>query len=259
MSIAVQKLSFSYGAHRVLSDVTFTASEGALLAVLGPNGVGKSTMFRCMLGLMNDYTGTVAVNGTAIRTLSARQMARRIAYIPQSYYPTFHYSVLDMVLMGTAHQLSPFALPGSEQTDIARQALAQVGVEHLAARSFHRLSGGEQQLTMIARALAQQAGILVMDEPTSNLDFGNQLRVLSCIQRLAADGYTVLLSSHNPQHALTYADRILALIDGKGAADGSPRDVLTEALLMQLYGVQTSIVDTADGRVIVPRTGGGQG
>ena len=112
MSIAVHNLSFSYGAQRVLSDVSFTAADGALLAVLGPNGVGKSTMFRCMLGLMNDYTGTIAVNDTDIRTLSARQMARRIAYIPQSYYPTFHYSVLDMVLMGTAHQLSPFALPG---------------------------------------------------------------------------------------------------------------------------------------------------
>ncbi len=259
MSIAVHNLSFSYGAQRVLSDVSFTAADGALLAVLGPNGVGKSTMFRCMLGLMNDYTGTIAVNDTDIRTLSARQMARRIAYIPQSYYPTFHYSVLDMVLMGTAHQLSPFALPGDEQAAVAEQALAQVGMQHLSARSFQRLSGGEQQLTMIARALAQQAKILVMDEPTSNLDFGNQLRVLSCIKGLAADGYTVLLSSHNPQHALTYADRILALIDGSVAADGPPQDVLTETLLQRLYGVQAAIVDTADGRVIVPHIGGGQG
>jgi len=154
--------------------------------------------------------------------------------------------------MGTARQLSPFAQPGRSQVERAMQALERVGVADLAQRDFSRLSGGEQQLVLVARAIAQQAQILVMDEPTSALDYGNQLRVLTLVRELAAEGYGVLLSTHNPQHALTFASNILALSDGRVAAFGRPQDVLTPELIRKLYDVDVSFVASPAGPVLVP-------
>jgi len=252
VSLEVSGLSFSYGSHPVLRDVSFDLSRGEFLSVLGPNGVGKSTLFRCILGLLGDYTGSITLGGEDLRAISRREMARRIAYIPQIHAPSFGYSVLSTVLMGTARQVSVFSQPGEKQIAQAMGALSRVGAEHLAQRDFSRLSGGEQQLVLVARALAQQAEILVMDEPTSALDYGNQLRVLQLVRELAEEGYAVLLSTHNPQHALTFATRILALADGRVAALGKAQDVLTKELVASLYGVDAEFADTGNGRVLVP-------
>ncbi len=258
MSLCVQNLSFSYQESRpVLQDVSFSVEHGEFLSVLGPNGVGKSTLFRCILGFMTDYSGTVSVDGEHVSALSRRELARRIAYIPQNHRPTFGYSVFDVALMGTTRQLSPFSSPGQEQKQQARAALQRLGIEHLSDRNFAHLSGGEQQLVLIARALAQQAKILVMDEPTSALDYGNQLRVLSQVRELSHDGYTVLLSTHNPQNALSFADRILALSGGTVAAWGPSVQVLTPALMQTLYRVNVDFAETDAGRVIFPRMQGG--
>ena len=170
MKLQVEGLSFAYGAHEVLRDVTFSALDGQLLSVLGPNGVGKSTLFRCVLGLLEGYGGTISIDGTDTRPLSAREIAHRIAYIPQTHYPAFNYSVFDMVLMGTTHSMGAFAAPGAKQRRAAETALRRMEILHLAERSYMRLSGGEQQMVLIARALAQEAKILLMDEPTSALD-----------------------------------------------------------------------------------------
>ena len=252
MSLCVQNLGFSYGGAPVLSDVSFTLERGEFLSVLGPNGVGKSTLFRCILGLLHGYSGMISSDGEDLRALSRRETAKRIAYIPQINRPAFGYSVLDTVLMGTTRQLSAFAQPGAAQVRLAREALSRVGAAHLEARDFTHISGGEQQLVLIARAIAQQADMLVMDEPTSALDFGNQLRVLRLVRELAAEGYGVLLSTHNPQHALTFATRILALSGGRVAALGEPQDVLTGELIERLYGVRAALADTPGGCVIVP-------
>lgn len=189
--------------------------------------------------------------------MSLRQRAQQVAYIPQIHPPTFGYSVLDTVLMGAARQLGAFQQPGAAQFMAAEQALAQVGVAHLRERDFSRLSGGEQQLVLIARALAQRAEVLIMDEPTSALDYGNQLRILQLVRRLAAEGYTVILSTHNPQHALSFAHRLLALHDGAVAAWGRPADVLTPMLMETLYGVRANILVTDGGPVLVPLSEGG--
>ena len=254
MILSVENLSFSYTRRPVLQDVSFAAKKGELLSILGPNGVGKSTLFRCILGSLEGYSGRICVDGRDIRTLPHRERARRMAYIPQIHRPTFGYTVLDTVLMGTTRQLSPLQQPGREQVDMARSALERVGVSHLAERNFAHLSGGEQQLVLIARALAQQSDILIMDEPTSALDYGNQFRVLQQVRALSREGYTVLLSTHNPQHALTFAHRVLALQDGSVAALGPSGDVLTPDLLRRLYGVDTALADTPGGPVIVPLT-----
>lgn len=252
MSIEVENLCFDYSSHKVLKDISFTAKKGKLLSVLGPNGVGKSTLFRCILRLLSGYSGSIRLEGTDIKKLSARKLAHLIAYIPQSHYPSFNYSVTDMVMMGTAHQLSPFSSPGKKEREQTRKALEQLNIGSLAERGFSRLSGGEQQLVLIARALAQQAKILLMDEPTSNLDFGNQLRVLQQIKNLSDEGYTILLSTHNPQHALMYSDYIIALFDGSIIADGAPHKVMNEDLLGRLYNVEVQIVNVSGDLLIVP-------
>lgn len=259
MSIYVEKLGFSYGERPVLTDVSFNAGDGSLLAVLGPNGVGKTTLFRCILGLLPGYTGAIEIDGANARTLGARALAQKVAYIPQTRAAAFNYTVLEMALMGTAHGVSPFSVPKQKETDAAWAALCQLGIEGLAQKSYARLSGGEQQLVLIARALAQQSKTLLMDEPTANLDYGNQSRVLAGVRKLAREGYMVLLSTHNPQHALWYADAALCLSGGRVAACGAPQDVITPALIRSLYGIGVRFIETGDGVVLSPEPDGGQG
>ena len=256
MNLTVNDLSYAYrGGHTALQNVSFTARQGELLSVLGPNGAGKSTLFRCILGGLPDYGGAILLDGRDARTMNQRALAAHIAYIPQIHRPTFGYSVLDTALMGLTRQLSPFRSPSAAQEAQARAALERMGVAQLARRRFSELSGGEQQLVLIARALCQQADILVMDEPTSSLDYGNQLRVLRCVKALARRGYTVILSTHDPQHALRFADRVLALSGGGVAAFGAAKDVLTAELLRRLYGVDAALLETAHGPAIVPKGG----
>ncbi len=252
MSVSVENLCFGYNSHPVLRSVSFRAGKGKLISLIGPNGSGKSTLFRCILGLLGRFHGEIRVEGHDVKKLAPRKRAHLMAYIPQSHGPAFNYRVEDMVLMGTAHQLSPFAMPGEKEQEQAWRALEQLNIRKLAGRGFSRLSGGEQQLVLIARALAQQAGIILMDEPTSNLDFGNQLRVLQQVKKLAQAGYTVLLSMHNPQHALIYSDHVLALFNGGIVAEGKPREVITGALLKRLYGVEATITELDGEKVIVP-------
>lgn len=175
MSIDVAHLSFSYGSREILHDLSFSIPDGCLVNVLGPNGVGKSTLFRCILGLSPHYSGTILVNGKNLRALSVRERAREISYIPQSHAPVYDYEVVDVVLMATGNDLKMLATPGEAQLQRAHEALARIGIEHLAHRTYTQISGGEQQLVLIARALAQNAQTIIMDEPTSALD-GRALR-----------------------------------------------------------------------------------
>lgn len=241
MSITVKGLSFSYGTRSVLSDVSFSVAQGRLLSVLGPNGVGKSTLFRCILGLIRGYEGSISVDGIDVKGMGARELARRVAYIPQSSYPAFSYTVHDMVLMGTSSRSYLFSPPGKDQEAAVGSSLERLGIAHLAGRAYTQLSGGERQLVLIARALAQQSPVLLMDEPTANLDYGNQLRVLSQIRNLAEEGYTILQSTHNPEQAYLFSHEILAMQQGRVLAYGAPQDVFNAALIHDLYGVDVDV------------------
>lgn len=251
MSIEVKNLGFSYGTRQVLQDICFRVEPGEFLSILGPNGVGKSTLFRCMLGLLSGYTGQVLVDGVDVRRLSPREAARHIAYIPQSSRPVFNYRVFDIALMGATSAISPLCAPGREQMERCRWALEKIGISHLSQRCFHRLSGGEQQLVLIARALVQNAPILMLDEPTANLDYGNQLRVLEQIRALAREGYTIIQTTHNPEQSYLFSDRILALQGGRILLDGSPAQVLTRETIRALYGVEVDVVKLYDDRARV--------
>ena len=254
MSIEVKNLSFSYGDRPVLHDISFSVGKGEFLSILGPNGVGKSTLFRCVLGLLSGYTGQVLVDGVDARSFSVREAARHIAYIPQSSHPVFNYSVFDIVLMGRTSGLSTFRSPGRKDTEQCLWALEKIGISHLRDRCFHRLSGGEQQLVLIARALVQNAPILILDEPTANLDFGNQLLVLEQARSLAREGYTVIQTTHHPEQSYMFSDRILAIQKGRVLTEGKPSQVLTEETIRSLYGVDVDVVSLNDDnvRICVP-------
>ena len=251
MSIDVRELSFAYGKRQVLRQVSFRTSPGQLVAVLGPNGAGKSTLFRCILGFLPRYRGEIALCGHDLRSLDRRSLARLAAYIPQSSAPVYNYTVRDTVLMGA----DPFHGPGPSQQETADRVLETLGIRDLAARGINEISGGERQLALIARAMAQQAKILLMDEPTASLDYGNQFRLLRQVRALADSGYTVLLSTHNPEHAFRFATDVLVLREGgvlfapaKAAnagvrAFGPAAETLTEELLREIYRIPLTVAD----------------
>lgn len=241
MALSVQNLSFSYGSREILHNVSFEVPERTLVSVLGPNGVGKSTLFRCVLGLNPHYTGTITVNEKDMSALSIKERAREISYIPQSHAPVYDYEVLDVVMMATGNELRMLSNPGCAQKQRAYEALERIGIEHLAHRTYTQISGGEQQLVLIARALAQNAQTIIMDEPTSALDYGNTVRVLSCVRQLAHEGLTIVQSTHNPDQAFLYADKTLVLRDGCIEAYGNPHDVITSELISALYKVDVEV------------------
>ena len=255
MSIEAKNVSFSYdGKRTVLHDVNFSIDSGQMVCLLGPNGVGKTTLFKIILRLLKGYKGEILIDGDATKGLSIKQMARKIAYIPQSHTPTFNYSVEEMILMGTTSSLTGWSAPGKEQRELAEQKMEQLGILHLRERGFSKISGGEQQLALIARALAQQTKVLIMDEPTANLDYGNATVVLEQIKNLAGEGYTILQATHQPDQAFLFADQVLAVNGGTVMAQGKPKEIITEEFIHELYGVQVDVQSLYDDRfrVCVP-------
>ena len=250
----IENLHFSYGSRKVLKGVSFGIDDSGFVSVLGPNGAGKSTLFRCMLGLLEPSEGSVHICGRNIRQMPPAELSHRVAYIPQSHTPVFNFSVFDMVLMGTTAQLSRFSSPGKKEAQLAEAAMERIGISHLRDRGCGNISGGELQLALIARAIAQQAKILVMDEPSASLDYGNKLRLMETVKGLTREGYTVIQSTHDPDQAYLYSDQILALYDGKLLARGTPQETISSSLISRLYGVDVEVcsMHRDDVRVCIP-------
>ena len=255
MSIIVENLSFSYTDKLVLKNINFEVSKSMLVNILGPNGVGKSTLFKCMLGLNTDYSGDVFLNGKNIKNLSIKQRSKEISYIPQSHSPVFNYDVIDFVVMSTATDLGMMRSPGKEHRMRAYEALDRIGISELANRAYTQISGGERQMVLIARAIAQGAKTIVMDEPTSALDYGNTVRVLSCVRDLASDGLSIVQSTHQPDQAFLYSSKTLVLHDGRVLAFGEPKDVITDKLISKIYGIDVEVNSLYEDqiRVCVPK------
>jgi iron complex transport system ATP-binding protein len=250
MRLEARRLAFGYPGKPVGRDVDLALGAGEVVCLLGPNGSGKTTLFKTLLGLLPAQGGEVRIDGRPLADLARAEVARRIAYVPQAHAAHFPYTVLDMVIMGRTAHLGPFARPGARDHAAALAALETLGIADLAEADYTRISGGQRQLALIARALAQAAPLLVMDEPTASLDFGNQALVLREVRALAAQGYGIVLSTHDPDHAFACASTVALLHDGGLAAHGAPAAVLTPARLETVYGVPVSIERLASGHIV---------
>lgn len=248
--LEVREVSHTYPSRRrqgpSLHRVSFSAGAGESVFVLGPNGSGKSTLFKLLLKLLPLRSGSITIDGRDAGLMRHRDLARIISYIPQDQDVTFNFTVLDTVLMGrTAHMGAIANRVSNEDLTLAHDSLDALGIAHLAGRGLRELSGGERQLVFTARALCQGGKVLVLDEPTSNLDFANQELVLAQVRGLAELGYLVLISTHNPMHALHYADSLLLLREGQLLGHHRPSEV-SEALLSDLYGSPIRLVTSPE-------------
>ena len=261
MILEVTDAAFSYDGERMIfEEISFAIGKGECLCILGPNGTGKSTLIKCLVNLMSLNTGRIRLNGADISGLTRPEIGTQIAYVPQGHQVVFPFSVEDYVLMGRSPHLSVFKSPGEEDRHIAAEALNTVGIRHLAARPVSEISGGELQLVLIARALAQQPSVMILDEPTSHLDFGNQVRVLRLIERLVAGGIAVVMSSHFPDHSFIIPQRVAIMKDKHFIAVGDADDVVTPAFLRQAYDIEVTVthVEEVGRRICVPSAASGR-
>ena len=233
----LNQVTCGYKNKPVLENLSFSVEGGESLCLLGPNGVGKTTLFRSMLGFLKPLAGTIMLDGQDIASWSSRMLAQKIGYVPQNHTPPFAYPVLDVVTMGRLSRISPVASPSAHDVDVAMASLERLGVAHLADKLYTQISGGERQMVLIAR----EPEMLVMDEPTASLDYGNQVKVLRQISRLAREGMSIIMTTHFPDHAFLCASKV-GLITRDWVRFGDPDDVVTEQSLGETYGVDVRIV-----------------
>jgi len=261
--VTARAVTFTYGDLVVVDDVCLELQRGEVLCLLGPNGSGKTTLLECILGLLAPARGEVTVDGLTVRGAQAAQLARLMAYVPQVHQRTFPYTVEQVVLMGRAAHVGTLGAPTERDRSIAVQAMRTDGVERFRARPYTQLSGGELQLVMIARALAQEAPLVIMDEPTTHLDLRNELLVLETIARLVHETtLTFIIATHLPNQALYLAahgvtTRVALMTEGRLHAVGNPDEVLIPSNIRRVFGVDAQLIDyqlTGErrGRQVVP-------
>ncbi|MDR1712766.1 MAG: ABC transporter ATP-binding protein [Coriobacteriales bacterium] len=241
--LRVNALSGGYYKKEVFSEVSFEVAPGEFVCIIGANGCGKTTVLKTILGLLKPFAGDVLIDGRSTSHLAEKELARLIAYIPQTHTPPFPFEVADVVLLGRTPYVNRLAVVTDHDRQVAYRALTQLGIEQLAERTYTKLSGGQQQLVLIARAITQQPRLLVMDEPTASLDFGNQQLVLSRMRSLANEGMSVLMVTHDPAHAFYCADRVIVMHEGQVLMSGTPREAITTERMQQIYHAQVAVVD----------------
>lgn len=268
MGIITEDVSLSYNGHLVLGRVSLHLRKGAVITLLGPNGCGKTTLLKVINGLLHPGQGKVYVDGKDVARMKQTDMAKLIGHVPQTQRNSFPFTAQDIVLTGRMPHISALAQPGPEDVEKACQALQMVGASHLSGRPYTRISGGERQLVMIARALAQEPSFLLLDEPTSYLDFKNQFAVLKMISRIARDEkVTVVMTLHDPNHALMFSDEVILLRklttpEGCGkeplsshqnvVAAGMPREVMTPDNIRDAYGIEVEVLEIRGRRMLFP-------
>uniref|UniRef100_Q07KW6 ABC transporter related n=1 Tax=Rhodopseudomonas palustris (strain BisA53) TaxID=316055 RepID=Q07KW6_RHOP5 len=252
--LSLQNVAIGYDGVRLADGIDLDLFGSSTTCLMGPNGVGKTTLFKTILGLLPPLRGRILIGDRDIATLRREEIARHIAFVPQAYQGDPSHTVIDIVVMGRTARLGLFETPGRADMAAARRALEALGIADLADRSADRISGGQRQLMLIARALAQDTAIIVMDEPTASLDLGNRLALLDQVRALSERGLSLLVSTHEPEHAFAIADRVAVLGRAQRFEAGAVDDILTASRLCCLYGVDLCLEVTPSGRRVVTRS-----
>lgn len=242
--IEIKNLHFSYNKERlILDDVNLVFEPNTITSVLGPNGSGKTTMLKLILGLLKPASGDIYVLGAELKQIPLRERAKLLAYVPQKHNAVFDYKVLDVCAMGRAAYSGVFSSVSRKDLDIAMESLDRMRIAHLAEKPYTQISGGEQQMVLIARALAQQAKILILDEPVTGLDYGNQIRLLKTLRELAKDGITCIKTTHYPEHALWTSGQAVFMRNGKVQASGATSEIVNSDNLRAIYDTEILVIN----------------
>lgn len=242
-ALEAKGVSFSYtDASPVFRDISFSLFPGDILTLLGPNGSGKSTLLDCLCGLLTIDEGIISIDGEDYSSLSRTEIARRVGYVPQTHAPDFDFPVRDYVVMGRAPYLNLLKVPGRREYEITDTALETLGITRLGDKLYSKISGGERQQVQIARVLVQEPEIIMLDEPTSHLDYGNQIKILKLVTALSDRGITVIMTTHMPDHPILL-EGMVGILDGKGGMKmGKAGEVVNERDLMNMYRVDLRLV-----------------
>jgi iron complex transport system ATP-binding protein len=251
--LQVRDLHFSYGKKPVFEGVSFDVEEGELCGLFGPNGCGKTTLFKCCLKFLKFHRGSVFMNGIDITDHRIENMAKLVAYVPQEHKPPFPYLVKEVVLMGrTPHLRGVFGISRKDK-ERALNSLETLDIAHLADQPYNQLSGGQRQMVLMARAIAQDTKIMFLDEPTSALDFSNQIRIWNIMRRVAEEGVTILACSHDPNHVSWFCNKVVVMNRNGIVAEGAPHHVITEPVLDEIYEGICAVRSVGGTRMVMPR------
>jgi ABC-type cobalamin/Fe3+-siderophores transport system ATPase subunit len=247
----LDNVTFRYSdSQDILKGVSLEIPEGKVTVLLGPNGSGKTTLFKVLLNLVTPQSGDIILNGEIMHEFSRNNLSKVMAWVPQDEEPTFPYTVMEYLHMGRTPYLGFFEMPSEEDTEKIVQLLEDLGISHLKDREISKLSGGEKRLALLARALAQEPELLILDEPTAHLDLGNKVMTLKALRDMAESGRTVLFSSHDPNEALLVGDHVSIISEGEIMGQGAPAETVTEEILKTIYGTDIRVIEV-DGRLSV--------
>ena len=250
MTLEIRDLHFSYREHSVLKGISLTVSDSEMVSLLGRNGAGKTTLLRLIPGFLKSNPDAILIDGRQVAEMSLRERATYMAYIPQITRSVFPYSVRTSILMGCSNRLGLFRNPGPAEEQRVEQVIGLLNLQEIANRNMETISGGERQLVLIARALMQDARLLILDEPTSFLDYSNQLLVLEKVEDLVKKGYSCIYSTHNPDLALMHSTRAVVMNDGQIVFDQKPSALLGNDVLSRVYGRHIDVVQTENGGMV---------
>lgn len=247
----INNLNFSYGEKDILNNISLKIVNGNIISILGPNGSGKTTLLKLLLGILSPNSGEILFNSQKITKINSKKFSKFVAYIPQIHENTFGYTVEDIVLMGRMPHKKFFSNFNAQDIKIASEALEILNIECLKNEIFSFLSGGQKQMVLIARAIAQKAKVFIMDEPVNGLDFGNQYRLLDKIKSLSGQGITFIKTSHYPDHVFYSSDEAIFIDKGKILAKGTPTDIINSKIIKKVYDVNSVITEISNRKVCI--------
>ena len=253
LMLQVEDIHFNYGKNQILKNISFDVEDGLLCGLFGPNGCGKTTLFKCCMKFLKFHKGSVIIDGIDIKKHRIEDMAKVVAYVPQEHKPPFPYLVKEVVLMGRTPHLGGFFGVKRADKEKALDALELLDISHLGDQPYNQLSGGQRQMVLIARAIAQETKLMFLDEPTSALDFSNQMKIWTLLRKVAEQGITILACSHDPNHVTWFCDKVVVMNNNGIIGQGAPNHVITETILDEIYQNMCTVRSLGKVKMILPR------